>query len=113
MITRSKDGIFKPKALAVMTDSMQCAPSKKVPSPPKPDYTLTEPPSYRIAAQHPQWCSAMAAKFDALQRQGTWVLVPPSPSQNVVGCKWVFKLKRNSDGSINMYKASPVAKGFH
>ena len=40
-------------------------------------------------------------------------MVPPSPSQNVVGCKWVFKLKRNSDGSINKYKAKLVAKGFH
>ena len=113
MITRSKDGIFQPKVLVVMTDSVQCAPSKKAPSPPKPNYTLTEPPSFKIAAQHPQWCSAMAAKFDALHRQSTWVLVPPSPSQNVVGCKWVFKLKRNSDGSINKYKARLVAKGFH
>ena len=51
-----------------MTDSVQCAPSKKAPSPPKLDYTLTEPPSYKIAAQHPQWCSAMVAEFDALHR---------------------------------------------
>ena len=71
MITRSKDGIFQPKVLAVMTDSVQCAPSKKAPSPPKPYYTLTEPPSNKIAIQHPQWCSAMAAEFDALQRQST------------------------------------------
>ena len=40
-------------------------------------------------------------------------MVPPSPSQNVVGCKWVFKLKRNIDGSISKYKAKLVAKGFH
>ena len=31
----------------------------------------------------------------------------------MVGCKWVFKLKHNSDGSINRYKARLVAKGFH
>ena len=68
MITRSKDGIFQPKALAVMTDSVQCAPSKKAPSPPKLDYTLTEPPSYKIAAQHPQWCSARVVEFDAIHR---------------------------------------------
>lgn len=40
-------------------------------------------------------------------------MVPSSPSQNVVGCKWVFKLKRNSDGSINRYKSRLVSKGFH
>lgn len=85
----------------------------KVGSAPKPDYALIEPPSYRITTQYPQWCSTMDDKFTALKRQGTWSLVPPSPSQNLVGCKWVFKLKRNSYGSINRYKAMLVAIGFH
>ena len=31
----------------------------------------------------------------------------------MVGCKWVFKLKLNSDVSINRYKVRLVAKGFH
>ena len=78
----------------------------------KPNYTVTEPP-YRIAAQYPQWCLAMDDEFAALKRQGTWTLVLPSPSQNLVGCKWVFKLKHNSDDSICRYKARLVAKGFH
>ena len=59
---------------------VQCTKSKKISSTPKPNYTVTEPPSYRIAAQYPQWCSAMDDEFAGLQRQGTWVLVPPSPS---------------------------------
>ncbi|KAI5334306.1 hypothetical protein L3X38_024439 [Prunus dulcis] len=42
----------------------------------------------------------------------TWVLVSHS-QQHVVGCKWVFKLKGKSDGSIERYKARLVAKGFH
>ncbi|XP_070677804.1 uncharacterized protein [Malus domestica] len=40
-------------------------------------------------------------------------LVPPQPSQNLIGCKWVFRIKRHSDGSIDRYKARLVAKGFH
>ena len=40
-------------------------------------------------------------------------MVPPDPSQNVVGCKWVYKVKRNSDGTISKYKERLVAKGFH
>ena len=55
----------------------------------------------------------MQSEFDALQRQSTWSLVPPPPGQNIIGCRWVYKLKRNSDGSISRYKACLVAKGFH
>uniref|UniRef100_A0A2N9EQH5 Reverse transcriptase Ty1/copia-type domain-containing protein n=1 Tax=Fagus sylvatica TaxID=28930 RepID=A0A2N9EQH5_FAGSY len=54
----------------------------------------------------------MASEFDALQRQQTWSLVPPS-NQNVIGCRWVYKIKRNTDGSVSRYKARLVAKGFH
>jgi hypothetical protein len=97
MQTRSKSGIFKPK-LGYAAHI---------------DYTTTEPPSYKIAAQHPQWCTAMQEEFAALQQQGTWSLVLPPPHKNVVGCKWVFKLKHHSDGTIARYKARLVAKGFH
>jgi hypothetical protein len=55
----------------------------------------------------------MASEFEALQRQNTWSLVPPSPSQNLVGCRWVYKIKRATDGSVSRYKARLVAKGFH
>ena len=40
-------------------------------------------------------------------------MVPLPLSKNVVGCKWVYKLKTHSDGSIARYKARLVAKGFH
>lgn len=55
----------------------------------------------------------MSDEFNALLRNETWTLVPFHPSQNLVGCKWVFRIKRNSDGSIERYKARLVAKGFH
>ena len=59
------------------------------------------------------WCEAMDAKFQALQRQQTWSLVLAPPHANLVGCKWVFKIKLNSDRNIARYKARLVAKGFH
>ena len=66
-----------------------------------------------IASKYPKWCEAMDAEFQALQKQNTWNLVPAPAHANLVGCKWVFKLKFNSDGSIARYKARLVAKGFY
>jgi hypothetical protein len=55
----------------------------------------------------------MNEEFDALLKNGTWSLVNQSPSMNIVSSKWVFRIKRKADGSIDRYKARLVAKGFH
>ena len=39
-------------------------------------------------------------------------LVPRKEGVKVVGNKWVYKVKRNFDGSIARYKARLVANGF-
>lgn len=54
----------------------------------------------------------MDVEYQALQKQHTWTLVPAPSYANLVGCKWVSKLKLNSDGTIARYKARLVAKGF-
>lgn len=55
----------------------------------------------------------MNSEFDALLKNNTWRLVPSSQAHNLVGCKWVFRIKRKADRSIDCYKARLVAKGFH
>ena len=55
----------------------------------------------------------MQEAYDALLRNNKWSLVPPHSFQNVVGCRWVFKVKRKADSTIELYKACLVAKGFH
>jgi hypothetical protein len=71
-----------------------------------------EPTSHKIALQDPLWRQAMSDEFDALLRNKTWHLVPSRPGLNIIDCKWVFKIKQKSDGSVDRYKARLVAKGF-
>lgn len=48
----------------------------------------------------------------ALRGNGTWDLVPLPPGHKRVGCRWVFTVKHNPDGSVERLKARLVAKGF-
>ncbi|XP_057981315.1 uncharacterized mitochondrial protein AtMg00820-like [Malania oleifera] len=55
----------------------------------------------------------MSEKFTALVKHDIWELVPLRSTNKPVGCKWVFRIKRNPDGSISRYKTRLVVKGFH
>ncbi|KAM1023651.1 hypothetical protein ACFX2A_045494 [Malus domestica] len=54
----------------------------------------------------------MQEEYDSLRSQGTWVLVPSPSDRSIVGSKWVYKVKKNPDGSVSRYKARLVAQGF-
>src|SRR3954470_14466435 len=54
----------------------------------------------------------MQEEYDALIANNTWHLVPPNSKRNVIDCKWVYRIKKNADGTIDRYKARLVAKGF-
>ncbi|KAM0042350.1 putative RNA-directed DNA polymerase [Helianthus debilis subsp. tardiflorus] len=70
-----------------------------------------EPSTYQQALKDPEWRKAMDNEFNALLKKTTWELVPPS-QHKPNGCKWVFRVKRHPDGSIDKYKARLVAKSF-
>jgi hypothetical protein len=74
---------------------------------------LLEPTCFSNSVKVSEWLNAMQVEFNALLKNCTWSLVPPQAAKNVVGCKWVFKLKRKADGSVERHKARLVAKGFH
>ena len=74
-----------------------------------------EPTTYTQAMNsdnHIQWEKAMQDEYDSIQSCGTWSLVKLPNNRKAIGCKWVYKIKRNADGSIDRYKARLVAKGF-
>ncbi|KAI4346090.1 hypothetical protein L6164_013172 [Bauhinia variegata] len=68
------------------------------------------PFSVTHAMNDPNWHHAMDLEFNALMANGTWELVPKS-TYVLIGCKWVFPIKRNPDDTIDKYKARLMAKG--
>jgi histone deacetylase 1/2 len=72
----------------------------------------TEPTSVSAALLNPKWKEAMDAEFSALQRNQTWRLVPAQKGLNIIDSRWVYKVKRKPDGSVDRFKARLVAKGF-
>jgi histone deacetylase 1/2 len=99
-VTRSQHGIRRPKQY---TDGTV-----------KYNFFATngEPTSLADALGDINWKHAMDQEFTALQKNETWHLVPRPHNKNVIDCKWVYKIKRKPDGSIDKYKARLVVKGY-
>jgi hypothetical protein len=74
--------------------------------------TLSELASYRDAILHPEWQHAMTVEIAALEQTSTWDLVSCPPHVCPITCKWVYKVKTHSDGSLERYKVHLVARGF-
>jgi hypothetical protein len=109
MTTQAKNNIIKPKTLTngiVRYPLPHALIATTISQEPKPT-------CYSSTMKNPLWRKAMNVEFDALLHNQTWTLVPSSLAKNVIGCKWVFRLKRKVDGFIDQYKARFIAKVFH
>ena len=73
---------------------------------------VREPENFSEAPKDPQWIKAMKEEMHALLKNEKWDLVPTSPHKKAIGCRWIYKVKYNVDGSVNRYKARLVAKGY-
>lgn len=63
-----------------------------------------------MAQVDPKWRKAPNTENSALFQNGTWTQVPYHPSMNLIGCKWVFRIKRKYGVTIECYKDRLVAK---
>ena len=71
-----------------------------------------EPWDYDEAKEKKVWCDACDDEIASIIKNKTWELVNLPHGAKAIGLKWVFKVKRNADGSINKFKARLVAKGY-
>lgn len=55
---------------------------------------------------------AMESEMKSLEDHRTWTLVDMPSDKKSIGCKWVFRIKRDPNGNIVKFKARLVAKGF-
>ena len=54
---------------------------------------------------------AMQEEMNTLKKSRTWELLSRIDGQNLIGYRWIYKAKYNSDITINWYKARFVLKG--
>ena len=76
---------------------------------------LEEPATFQDAINGPDqvhWRSAVKAELKSMHLRGVFHAAKVPRGQGAIGTKWVFKIKRKADGSIEKYKACLVAKGF-
>ena len=63
------------------------------------------PKNVQEALQVPEWKKAISEEIKALEKNCTWKVTALPKKKTTVGCKWVFTVKYNSDGSLERYKA--------
>jgi len=54
----------------------------------------------------------MKEELDALKANQAWITTTLSPGKTFIGCRWIYKIKRKSGGTIERYKARIVSKGY-
>jgi len=59
-----------------------------------------------------KWIEAMNEEYKSMQDNKVWELVPLPEGVKPIGCKWIFKTKRDSKGNVKRYKAHLVAKDY-
>uniref|UniRef100_A0AAV1TBG1 Polyprotein n=1 Tax=Peronospora matthiolae TaxID=2874970 RepID=A0AAV1TBG1_9STRA len=76
---------------------------------------LAEPVTFQDAINGPDqahWRNAVKAELKSMHLRGVFRAAKLPRGQGAIGTKWVFKIKRKADGSVEKYKARLVAKGF-
>ncbi|KAK9093997.1 hypothetical protein Scep_025466 [Stephania cephalantha] len=70
------------------------------------------PITVQEALATPEWKKTTYEEIRALEKNNTWEITTLPPGKRTVGCRWLFTVKHNADGSVERLKARLVARGY-
>jgi hypothetical protein len=76
---------------------------------------IAEPATYQEALQSEHadlWKAAIDDEMASILSNDTWEVVEPPPGANIIGSKWVLKVKYDTSGQVDRFKARLVAQGY-
>ena len=80
-----------------------------------PDDGIEDPLTYKQAMKdvdRDQWIKAMDLEMESMYFNSVWTLVDQPNDVKPIGCKWIYKRKRDHAGKVQTFKARLVAKGY-
>lgn len=116
------DSTFTPDENISIIESDEVRRSERIGRLPQPNYThcvmsdtMTDPMTVEEAMSRSDahlWKAAMQEEFESLMTNKTWFLTDLPNDKKVIKSKWVFKVKRNTEGEVVRHKARLVVKGY-
>ena len=79
------------------------------------DDGIEDPLTYKQAMKdvdRDQWIKAMDLEMESMYFNSVWTLVDQPNDVKPIGCKWIYKRKRDHAGKVQTFKARLVAKGY-
>ena len=73
---------------------------------------VIEPSYFEESMQQLVWVNAMVEENESIIRNNAWEVVPRPMGMSVIGSRWMYKVKQETYGSMEKYKARFVARGF-
>ncbi|KAL6320066.1 hypothetical protein AAG906_004463 [Vitis piasezkii] len=102
------DTIQNVQLITKIVDTLEIPPTQVV-EPVQFDMSLEDDPilvsQVKQSSDSEKWIEAMKDEMKSMKDNGVWDLVKFHKGVKPIGCKWIFKTKRDSKGNIIRYKA--------
>ena len=76
------------------------------------DHLMATPTCFKNAIGKKNWEESMDEEMASLDANHTWNLMPLPHDKKTISCKWIYKVQHNANGSMSMYKARLIVKGW-